>query len=500
MTEPVNKKRELGQVFTPAWMVEKILDEIGFTTENPSITTARILEPSVGEGVFLQEAVRRIIGASRAAGADDKEIAEHLAHNVVGVDIDSSVIELCSTNLNAVLDEMSFAEPVEWNVFTSDALTYSPEERFDYVVGNPPYIRVHNMPPKLRESVKRFKSSTGTTDLYIIFYELGLSWLNDTGKLGYIAPNSWLKNTSQKGFRKLLINNRHLSKIVDYGSFPVFEDADTYTAVAILNKVPQGSFAYSANDSRDTEGVVSVVSYDQTEGYKGEPLVFNSEGLVSAAQGIKIQDICKVQNGICTLGDKFFLNPPDAEEGIVRPVVRGSRYKGGEITETILFPYESTEQENSPLLNISAPMPTMFPMSEERLADFPKAEAHLRKNKEALTKRTSDKNALWFHYGRSQAIKTLTQPKLCLSIVISPSVATLSTYELDEQTVVNRGLFITKKTGSPYSLKDVQGVIESPEFIAYARACGKDMSGGYKEISSRMVNDFIIPQRFLIGE
>ena len=497
MTEPVNKKRDLGQVFTPVWMVEKILDEIGFTTENPSITTARILEPSVGEGVFLQEAVRRIIGASRAAGADDNQIAAHLAHNVVGADIDSSVIELCDTNLNAVLDEMSFAEPVKWNIFTSDALTYSPEERFDYVVGNPPYIRVHNMPPKLRESVKRFKSSTGTTDLYIIFYELGLSWLSDTGKLGYIAPNSWLKNTSQKGFRKLLINNRHLSKIVDYGSFPVFEDADTYTAIAILCSEKQGEMHYSKMSGRETQEVAATVSYDSISEYTGAPLSFNAGGIISPTEGVKLQDICVAQNGVATLRDKIFLNPPIERSSMVRPVVKASRYKGEEVVDTILFPYEESQNQNTPLAQLSVSVAKLVPMSEERLSDFPEAEEYLLSHKEELLERAIDKSALWFHYGRSQGLRNISKRKLSVSTVVNPSSDALEAHLLSEETVVYSGLFLTEKDKSPYKLEDVKEIVESKEFLDFVKSSGKDISGGYKTFSARIANDFIVPERFL---
>lgn len=482
MVEPLNKKRSLGQVFTPRWMVEKILDEIGFTVSNASIIESRVLEPSVGEGVFLQEVVRRVIQASRTSGINDKVTAEQLAVNIVGIDIDDSTISTCIKNLNEVFSQEEFVEKVEWSIFALDALDYTPEESFDYVVGNPPYISVHNMPEELRKSVKRFKSSTGTTDLYVIFYELGLSWLNDTGKLGYIAPNSWMKNISQKGFRKLLLKEKLLSRIFDYGSYPVFgKDADAYTSVVILDKNPLPAFSYTQMTGQETSAFTLSVPYSSVEGHEGVPLVFSSTELLSIKEGVKLQDICVIQNGFCTLRNDAFLSPDDVEEEILRPVVKASRYKGGEVEGTILFPYDVNDG-------------TVVPMSEERLLDFPKAYAHFMSHEEDLLNRKTDKSALWFHYGRSQGLRNISKPKLILSINISPSAERVRTYEVSAETATYAGLFITEKEGSGYSLEDIKRIIESEEFMKHTWASSKDISGGYKQFSARVANDFVVPE------
>ena len=55
------------------------------------------------------------------------------------------------------------------------------DERMDYVVGNPPYVRVHNL-TRHYEDVKRYSfAASGMTDMYLAFYELGLRMLNERG-------------------------------------------------------------------------------------------------------------------------------------------------------------------------------------------------------------------------------------------------------------------------------------------------------------------------------
>jgi adenine-specific DNA-methyltransferase len=60
----------------------------------------------------------------------------------------------------------------------------------DYVVGNPPYVRVHNLRENY-EDIKAFSfSKKGMTDLFIVFFEIGFKMLNKTGKMSYISPTS----------------------------------------------------------------------------------------------------------------------------------------------------------------------------------------------------------------------------------------------------------------------------------------------------------------------
>ena len=60
---------------------------------------------------------------------------------------------------------------------------------FDCLVGNPPFVRVKNLTNA--DSVRGFEfSSSGMTDLYITFFDVGIKMLNNTGRLCYITPKA----------------------------------------------------------------------------------------------------------------------------------------------------------------------------------------------------------------------------------------------------------------------------------------------------------------------
>jgi SAM-dependent methyltransferase len=122
---------------------------------------------------------------------------------------------------------------------------------FDCVVGNPPYVKLQNFKrvyPDTAEYLhdapgtdghKLYRScQTGTFDLYLPFIEHGLTLLNDRGRLGFIAPSVWRFNEYGEGLRKLIKEKRALERWIDFGSFQVFNEATTYTALQFYSNFP----------------------------------------------------------------------------------------------------------------------------------------------------------------------------------------------------------------------------------------------------------------------
>lgn len=477
----MSKKKDLGQVFTPEWVVELMLDELGYSDD--VALTSRVLEPSCGEGVFLVAAAKRLIQAGRKAQLTDEVIAAHLAGNLHGVEYDDEVLQTTRKNLDDLAAQYGITD-VSWNLTHNDALLVKGYGSYDFVIGNPPYIRVHNMDDTLRAHVKQFAMSTGTTDLYIIFFELGLKWLNSQGKLAYIAPNSWLKNASQKSFRAEVINNKKLHSIINYGAVPVFgKEASTYTAITILDNASQmETIRYVENGIK--EPWTSFTSYEDFTEYTGEPLSFVSpedQLFMHERKRYKrfLGDLSNIQNGVATLRDKAFLGAPvDAEQAITLPVVKASTYKGEILTNRIIFPYVADGDK-------------VRGLSEEELIQHTKAHAYLLTHKEDLETRDSDKSALWFHYGRSQGIGNMLKEKLVFSHVVHPDQKNIKAFILPMETVVYSGLFITA-TAEGLSLEQIKEVIESEDFCRYVKLTGKDMSGGYKTFGAKNVKAFTV--------
>lgn len=109
---------------------------------------------------------------------------------------------------------------------------------YDYVVGNPPYVRIQNLPDAQKVMMDTlYESTTGNYDIYCPFYERGIDWLNEgTGKLGFIAPNQFMVTDYGEGLRRVILNRTKIDEVYDFRDSGVFEDATNYPAILILTK------------------------------------------------------------------------------------------------------------------------------------------------------------------------------------------------------------------------------------------------------------------------
>ncbi|UBF20938.1 type IIG restriction modification enzyme [Haloarcula virus HCTV-8] len=111
---------------------------------------------------------------------------------------------------------------------------------YDYVVGNPPYVRIQHLPDQQKAMLEQlYDSTTGNYDLYCPFYERGLDFLKDgNGKLGYITPNQFMVTDYGEGIRRVLLRDSRLDEIYDFRDSGVFEDATNYPAIVIAEDEP----------------------------------------------------------------------------------------------------------------------------------------------------------------------------------------------------------------------------------------------------------------------
>ena len=221
---------------SPSEVVNLILDSVGYC--GGKLLSNTILEPSFGTGNFLVEIVSRIIFFCKCEGFE-KDIPKIIKSCVFGIEKDKEMYDIAIERLNALLVSENVPE-IDWNdnLICGDALMVyeAYKGKFDFVVGNPPYISIHHIPVDYRDNLKNFRFSDGTSDLYIIFYEMGIQMLNEWGKLGFITPNTFLRNVSQKNFRNYLISNNLISGVFDFKTSKLFSAADTYTCICLLDK------------------------------------------------------------------------------------------------------------------------------------------------------------------------------------------------------------------------------------------------------------------------
>jgi adenine-specific DNA-methyltransferase len=479
----MNKIKQLGQIFTPAHIAEKVLQQTTFPTHFQK--GQKIFEPSFGEGIFIKHIIKHLHNYATKHNYTPTETTQLIDDTIWGVEYDKELYNTALTEIKTWTKNTFNLTPTFPHLYNMDALDFTHYNTFTYVVGNPPYVRIHNMSQEMRNKIKTYEHSTGTTDLYIIFYELGLKWLTFDGTLSYIAPNSWLKNHSQKKFRKNIIANKMLKTIIDYSSNKnIFDNISTYTCITTLTKQPNTHIKYMlANDNKT---YVNSFPYTDYKNYNGEELIFPDKENYVFLKTLKTQKpknyIYHITNGLTTGSDKNYIYTPaetsslQLETTFLQPVVKASTFKGEPIVNKIFFPYHTVDNK---IVGISE---EMFKNSSPNLYN------HLLKNKQTLLERDLDTKTLWFHYSRSQAIQETFKPKLLLNPIMSENQQTLKTFIIPSGTLIYSGLFITAEQKVLHQIKNL---LETENFTRYIKTVGKDLNSGYKTFNTKHVKQFL---------
>ena len=230
--------RSVGQVFTKRWVVEMILDFVGYTPDK-DLASKVILEPSCGDGAFLTPIVERLVESMKLFGRTPEsavdaisafEIQEHQAQKSRTIIQDKLVAAGFPT-------ELARKTAYSW-IAAGDFILSKDRRMADYVVGNPPYVRLEDIDDNLRNEYRSAcRTMTGRADLYIGFIEHGLSLLNEQGKLGYICADRWMRNQYGRKIRSQIASLFALETVVKLHDADVFdEDVSAYPSVVVISR------------------------------------------------------------------------------------------------------------------------------------------------------------------------------------------------------------------------------------------------------------------------
>ena len=133
------------------------------------------------------------------------------------------------------------------SLFCLDILREELLEKYDYILGNPPYIHVHDLQQEDRLYLRTHYQfcQKGMIDIYLAFFELALKVGRPDGMIAFITPNSFMVNAFARRFREYLIQEKLIVKIIDFKSEKVFRGTDIYCAITFLQKHNQPDFIYA---------------------------------------------------------------------------------------------------------------------------------------------------------------------------------------------------------------------------------------------------------------
>jgi adenine-specific DNA-methyltransferase len=197
---PAEHRGEYGIFYTPPVLTARLIDQV--TAANVDWAKCRVLDPACGGGAFLAPIAQRIMDEQK--DCSPKLLMQSIGNRLRGYEIDPFGAWLSQVTLDAVVLPISrlAGRKLPVMVTVCDSLRRSPpKDRFDLVIGNPPYGRA-KLDAETRERYKR--SLYGHANLYGLFTDLALRHAKLGGVIAYVTPTSFLAGVYFKNLRALL--------------------------------------------------------------------------------------------------------------------------------------------------------------------------------------------------------------------------------------------------------------------------------------------------------
>lgn len=393
---------------------------------------------------------------------------------------------------------------------------------FDIVIGNPPYLRIQGIRDSdslfVEELIKKYRSATGSFDLYAIFAERGLQIINRNGLVNYIMPVKWTNAAFGKGLRGVIAENNSACKIINFGAYQVF-NASTYTGLQWFKSGSSEIHYYELDRNLETNQELSeyLKSLNSNNAAKISSQKLNKNAWVLTVgqtteilhkleqQPRRISDVfdrifcglqtskddvyflyeCKEQEGKVVGLSKYLDERITIERGLVKPLLKGEdihRYDNISTGRTVIFPYK--------LENGKANLYTEKELSEL----YPLGYAYLKKCEDVLRGREKGRlmnDDFWFRYIYPKNLVMFDNEKL-----VAPDISLGGNFAYDikgefYQTTTIYGYI--KKSHVKDSYKFLMALLNSRLCWWFLINTGTTLANGYFRFKPDYINPFPVP-------
>ncbi len=349
-----------GAIFTRPEVVDFILDLAGYTEDQP-LYKKRVLEPSFGGGDFLLPIVRRLLVSWKAANGTEQAAWEDLNGAIRAVELHRDTFHSTHTAVANLLEEEGLSTKTAmaladcWLV-QDDFLLTRLDGLFDFVIGNPPYVRQELIPAPLVAVYRHlYQTMYDRADLYIPFIERSLRLLTNGGTMGFICADRWMKNRYGGPLRNLVAKEFHLKIYVDMAGTSAFHsEVIAYPAITIISHTPSGTTRVAHNPAINHATLAALSAELRTASLPKTSRVRELEKVTNGAEPWLIESSdqmglirrlekqfpsleevgCKVGIGVATGADKAFIgdfDSLDVEPTRKLPLVTTRDIKSGEV-------------------------------------------------------------------------------------------------------------------------------------------------------------------------
>ena len=497
-----NNTDALGAIFTRIEVVEFILNLVGYVEDKP-LHLQRILEPSFGNGEFILPIVDRLLKAWRKHGGNNLNAYAELNKAIIGVELHR---ETFNTTRNAVInrvkqdglpDSLALALVNRW-LIQGDFLFEQREFCFDFVVGNPPYVRQELIPaPLLSEYRRLYQTMYDRADLYIPFIEHSLSLLKEGGNLGFICADRWTKNRYGGPLREFISKSFHLKAFVDMGNTNAFHsEVNAYPAITVISKSKQGAtriahrpkinkktLAFVATDIKSDSLPKGSSVLEMSSVVSGsEPWILESPNKLKLIRRIESnfpkieQAACKVGIGVATGADNAFIGSfesLDVELDRKLPLVATGDIKSGEVIwqgQGVINPFT----ESGKLVD---------------LQDYPKLARYLDERRGVIAKRYCAKKApsRWYR----------TIDRICPELTSKPKLL-IPDIKSEAHIVFEEGKFYPHHNlyyivSDVWDLRALQAIMLSSIAKMFVSTYSTKMRGGYLRFQAQYLRRICVP-------
>lgn len=501
----VDLSADHGEVFTRRWVVEMILDLAGYTADR-DLTQLRLVEPSCGQGAFLAVVAERVAVSALQHGRQTADLLDAVrAFDLLGPHVETAKAVVTATLINHGIDSPGAHTIAEAWVHEDDFLLMDFEPHaVDVVVGNPPYIRLEDVPAARSAAYRRtWQTMGGRADIFVGFFERGLRSLRSDGKLAFICADRWMRNQYGRDLRELIVRRFAVDVVVSMHDVDAFEDeVSAYPAVTVISNKTQSAVLvadttarFGATQARDLVAYArgDVGEPPQSDAYKVASLPHWFEGSTSWPQGSPerlamleyltdkfpaLEDRrtgTKVGIGVATGADKTFIvkDPPDVEPDRLLPMAMVRDLATGKLKWSGHYLISPWQEDGLVSLN-----------------EYPRLAAYYLAKQDALKRRhVASKNAVgWYRTIDRVDVSLTARPKLLI-----PDMRMSIHPVLDEgQTYPHHNLYHV--TSERWDLRVLGGLLLSHVANAFVEAYAVKMRGGTLRFQAQYLRRIRVPE------